>query len=127
MDWKTKFVKATQEDMKEVANSQKAAEIAKKIGIDWAKVDFDLKQFTIGINMEWKEHGTDDETIVVRDLIGASKIAWAHLKEIPDYYTRLQKMESNAEAEVEEENTAKDTTAKKSDKEVEIEVEVDEE
>lgn len=25
-----------------------------------------------------------------------AKIAWAHLKEIPDYYTRLMKMEKEA-------------------------------
>ena len=28
----------------------------------------------------------------------AGKIAWAHLKELPDYYTRLVAMEAEAEA-----------------------------
>jgi hypothetical protein len=28
----------------------------------------------------------------------AGKIAWAHLKEIRDYYTRLEKMEEEGEA-----------------------------
>ena len=32
------------------------------------------------------------------DPLFTGKIAWAHLKEIPDYYTRLDKMESEAEA-----------------------------
>jgi hypothetical protein len=45
------------------------------------------------------EHGShDSETNVTNDdLVMTGKIAWAHLKEIPDYYTRLAKMESEAE------------------------------
>ena len=44
------------------------------------------------------EHGSHDpQTDVTHDdemLTG--KIAWAHLKEFPDYYTRLEKMETEA-------------------------------
>jgi len=32
------------------------------------------------------------------DLAVTGKIAWAHLKEFADYYTRLKKMEDEAEA-----------------------------
>jgi hypothetical protein len=40
----------------------------------------------------------DPETNVTNDdLKMTGKIAWAHLKEIPDYYTRLEKMEDEAE------------------------------
>ena len=35
---------------------------------------------------------TDDDDLVT------GKIAWAHLKEFPDYYTRLAVMEAEAEA-----------------------------
>jgi hypothetical protein len=39
-----------------------------------------------------------NETNVTNDdLEATAKIAWAHLKEIPDYYTRLNKMEAGAE------------------------------
>jgi hypothetical protein len=45
------------------------------------------------------EHGTrDPETNVTGDNLGfTGKIAWAHLKEIRDYYTRLDLMEAEAE------------------------------
>jgi hypothetical protein len=57
------------------------------------------EQFRMGLAVE-SEHGAHDpETNVTNDdLIMTGKIAWAHLKEIPDYYTRLAKMESEAES-----------------------------
>lgn len=47
------------------------------------------------------EHGTrDPETNVTDDdVIMTAKIARAHLNEFPDHYTRLAKMEAEAEAE----------------------------
>jgi hypothetical protein len=47
------------------------------------------------------EHGArDPETNVTGDDLGLTgKIAWAHLKEIRDYYRRLDLMETEAEAE----------------------------
>jgi hypothetical protein len=40
----------------------------------------------------------DPETNVTGDdELVTGKIAWAHLKELPDYYTRLAVMESEAE------------------------------
>lgn len=73
-----------------------AKEIGSKIGIDWNEVN--LEQFRRGLEVE-SEHGTHDpKTNVTNDdpeMTG--KIAWAHLKEIPDYYTRLDKMEFEAE------------------------------
>lgn len=76
------------------------ADEAKKIGdlisVDWNKVD--LEQFRRGLEVE-SEHGANDpETNVTNnDPQMTGKIAWAHLKEISDYYTRLDKMESEAE------------------------------
>jgi hypothetical protein len=81
--------------MKKMFTAQEAKEVGDKIGIDWTK--FDLEQFRMGLAVEL-EHGTNDpETNVTNDdIIVTGKIAWAHLKEIPDYYTRLNKMESEA-------------------------------
>ncbi len=46
------------------------------------------------------EHGLrDSETNVTNDdVLTTGKIAWAHLKEFPDYYDRLEQMEEEAEA-----------------------------
>jgi len=72
---------------------------AKKIGntlkIDWKEVSRD--QFTKGINVE-VEHGSKDPQTNVTDNDGklTGEIALAHLKEFPDYYTRLGKMEKVA-------------------------------
>ena len=48
----------------------------------------------MGLDTEHNEHGTDPETDVTHgDVHIEGKIAWAHLKEMSDYYTRLKKME----------------------------------
>ncbi len=61
----------------------------------------DLEQFRQGLAVEL-EHGTvDAETNVTNsDMTITGKIAWAYLKEIPDYYTRLAKMEAEADTEI---------------------------
>ena len=75
-----------------------AERIGTEIGIDWATSPFGVEQFRMGLEVEL-EHGAHDlETDVTGDdptLTG--KIAWAHLKELPDYYTRLALMEADAE------------------------------
>ena len=74
---------------------EQARSIGEAIGIHWDEYDF--TQFRMGLEVEL-EHGSDDpETNVTNsDPIITGKIAWAHLKEIPDYYTRLAKMEAEA-------------------------------
>lgn len=77
---------------------EEAKEVGDKIGIDWKNVD--LEQFRMGLEVEM-EHGSlwgDATNVTKDDPLFTGKIAWAHLKEIPDYYTRLDKMESEAEA-----------------------------
>lgn len=85
---------------KRIYNETEAQEVAAQIGIDWDKVDFDLRQFLMGMNVE-AEHGAHDpETNVTNDdPIITGKIAWAHLKEIADYYDRLDVMEKEAGVE----------------------------
>ncbi len=75
---------------------KEAKEIGKKLGIKWK--DFDVNQFMRGMNVEL-EHGLHDpETNVTNDdALMTGKIALAHLKEFPDYYDRLEKMEKEAD------------------------------
>ena len=79
--------------------AEEAQGIGSKLGINWSEVD--LEQFRRGIEVEF-EHGLDDpETNVTDDdPIVTGKIAWAHLKELPDYYTRLDHMEAEAEGKI---------------------------
>jgi hypothetical protein len=73
-----------------------ARRIGEMLGIDWSK--YDVEQFRMGLDVEL-EHGkinlhtnvTDDDPVMT------GKIALAHLNEFPDYYTRLDKMEKEAE------------------------------
>ncbi len=76
--------------------TEDARKIGDVIGIDWGK--YDLEQFRMGLGVEL-EHGTvDPQTNVTNDDdIMTGKIALAHLKEIPDYYARLEEMETQAE------------------------------
>ena len=75
-----------------------ARRIGTEIGIDWDTSPFDVDQFRAGLDVEL-EHGTHDPQTNVSesDPIVTGKIALAHLKEFPDYYTRLRKMELEAE------------------------------
>jgi Protein of unknown function (DUF5661) len=77
---------------------EEARSIGEQIGIDWATAPFDVEQFRMGIDVEL-EHGLHDPQTDVTgsDPIVTGKIALAHLKEFPDYYTRLKTMEQEAE------------------------------
>lgn len=72
--------------------------IGERIGIDWEAGDVNLEQFQMGLAVEL-EHGSRDPATDVThdDEILTGKIALAHLREIPDYYTRLAAMEGDAE------------------------------
>ena len=74
---------------------EEAKTIGDSIGINWD--EYDLEQFRRGLGVELEHGSGDPETNVTEgDPIMTGKIAWAHLKEIPDYYTRLEKMETEA-------------------------------
>jgi len=77
-------------------DKQQAKAIGDQLGISWEVVN--LAEFTMGINVEF-EHGTrfPETNVTNDDMELTGKIAWAHLKEFPDYYTRLEKMEKEAE------------------------------
>lgn len=84
---------------KRTFTTQEARRIAAAIGINWHAVQFDLEQFRMGLDVEL-EHGTRDAATNVTndDPILTGKIALAHLNELPDYYTRLAKMEAEVES-----------------------------
>lgn len=72
-----------------------AKKIGDAIGVDWKKVDID--EFRKGIKVEF-EHGSQlgPQTNVTGDnLEKTARIALAHLKELPNYYTKLAKIEEN--------------------------------
>jgi len=76
---------------------QEAETIGNTLGILWN--DISLEEFVMGMNVEL-EHGTKfpETNVTGNDPLLTGKIAWAHLKKFPDYYTRLAKLESEADA-----------------------------
>jgi hypothetical protein len=76
---------------------EQARSYGEEVGIDWSTSPFDVEQFRSGMDVEL-EHGLhDNETNVTDDDPQVTaRIAWAHLKEFPDYYTRLERMEEEA-------------------------------
>lgn len=81
----------------------KLKKIADKYNLDIS--EFDPIQLIKGMRVE-KEHDTDDNLDVVKNIGDLMKIAMAHLKEFPDYYTRLAKMEK--EGVVNEDQSSKE-------------------
>lgn len=75
-----------------------ARELGIQLGIDWDSSRFDVEQFRMGLGVEL-EHGRQDVATNVSDddEVMTAKIALAHLNEFPDYYTRLAKMEAEAQ------------------------------
>lgn len=80
---------------KQQFTTEQALEIGNKMGIDWDR--FNVEQFRIGLNVEL-EHGLNAPSTDVtgNDPILTGKIALAHLNEYADYYTRLKRMEREA-------------------------------
>lgn len=72
-----------------------ARAIGDELGVDWKATD--LEQFRLGLSVELEHGVADPRTNVTNDdPLLTGKIAWAHLNEIPDYYTRLLAMEREA-------------------------------
>ena len=80
-------------------SAEQARQIGAEVGIDWAEAPFDVEEFRNGMHVEL-EHGRHDPRTNVTDDDAhvTAKIALAHLNEFPDYYTRLARMEREAEA-----------------------------
>jgi len=81
--------------------TEEARRVGDEIGVDWEK--FELEQFRAGMDVEFEHGSHDPQTDVTHDdPIITGKIALAHMKEFPDYYVRLQRMEAEAERELAE-------------------------
>ncbi|MFA4833775.1 MAG: DUF5661 family protein [Patescibacteria group bacterium] len=82
-------------DKKNFTNEE-AKNIGEALGIKWDK--FDVEQFRAGLDVEL-EHGlvSQHTNVTNSDSLITGKIALAHLNEFPDYYTRLEKLEKEAE------------------------------
>ena len=76
---------------------EEARRVGDEIGVDWSR--FDLEQFRAGMDVELEHGSHDPQTDVTHDdPILTGKIALAHMKEFPDYYERLERMEREAES-----------------------------
>ena len=82
-------------------STDEARQIGEQVGIDWADAPFDVDQFRRGLDVEL-EHGLHDvgTNVTDDDPLVTGKIALAHLREFPDYYTRLEQMEEQAKREL---------------------------
>ena len=78
--------------------TEEARRVGDEIGVDWSR--FDLEQFRFGMDVEF-EHGSHDPQTDVTgdDPILTGKIALVHMREFPDYYERLERMEEEASRE----------------------------
>ena len=86
---------------KETFTAEEARNIGERLGIDWAKSPFDVEQFRSGMDVELEHGARDPETNVTDDdPLTTGKIALAHLREFADYYTRLTRMEAEAEQDL---------------------------
>ncbi len=82
---------------KESFTSEDAKKVGEMLGIDWSM--FDVEQFRMGMDVELEHGMVDPHTNVTDDdPLLTGKIALAHLNEIRDYYTRLEKMEEEGES-----------------------------
>jgi len=85
-------------DGKRQISTEEARSVGTQLRINWTQID--LQQFRRGLEVELEHGAHDPETNVTGDdLILTGKIAWAHLKEIRDYYTRLDRLEAEAEGQ----------------------------
>lgn len=80
-------------------STDEATAIGEQLGVDWSVSPFDVEQFRAGMDVEL-EHGRRDPSTDVThdDPVTTGKIALAHLREFSDYYTRLERMEAEADA-----------------------------
>ena len=84
-------------NIKKSFNIEEAKKIGEELNLDFNKEPFDIEQFRKGLDVEL-EHGkqSSETNITNDDPILTGKIALAHLREFPDYYTRLDKLEKQA-------------------------------
>lgn len=73
-----------------------ARRIGEALHIDWDQVD--LEQFRRDLMRTRKQEAVDLETGLTYDgVLLSGKIVMAHMQEIPDYFTRLEKLKAEAD------------------------------
>ena len=83
---------------REQFTAEEARQYGREVGIDWSSARFDVEEFRAGMNVELEHGRADPATDVTHDdPVTTARIALAHLNEFPDYYTRLRRMEQEAE------------------------------
>lgn len=92
---------------------KKAKEIGDEIGVNWELVD--LGEFIQGIKEE-QEHsgilgGSATKVIEKYDYKASGMIAYEHLLERPDYYTKLEEMEDEGDEIFPDENSKRQWVA----------------
>ena len=77
---------------------EEAVLIGKALNLNFDEELFDVEQFKMGLDVEL-EHGlvSSETNVTYDDPLLTGKIALAHLREFPDYYTRLAIMEKEAQ------------------------------
>jgi len=86
---------------------EEARRVGDAIGVDWNR--FDLEQFRTDMDVEFEHGSHDPQTDVTgNDPIITGKIALAHMKEFPDYYERLERMEREAERDWKDRSAKRD-------------------
>ena len=77
---------------------EEARSLGAMLGVRWEESPFDVEQLRQGLDVEL-EHGRRDAITNVTndDSLLTAKISLAHLRELPDYYTRLARMEAEGE------------------------------
>jgi hypothetical protein len=74
---------------------EEARRVGDLLGMDWRI--YDLEQFRHGMDVELEHGSRDPQTDVTHDdPVLTGRIALAHMKEFPDYYERLSRMEAEA-------------------------------
>ena len=90
------FTQWLESKSQKLPDESKIRSVAKANGIKISGVD--MHQLRMGVEVE-KEHdgrmGKDTDVVPGDDFGTVIKIALAHLRELPDYYTRLAKMEED--------------------------------
>jgi len=78
-----------------MAQQEDVKAVGERLGVDFSKIDFE--EFEKGYAIELEHGSKDPETNITEDDPElTAKIAWAHLKELPNYYTLLAEMEEKA-------------------------------
>lgn len=78
-------------------NLKQVKAVGDYLGVNWDVIDVDELQEGMIVELEHGlKRGLKRTNVTNDDLIVTAQIALAHIREIPDYYDRLEKMEETA-------------------------------